>query len=278
MADFTAYYSINQQTLNLNSILDGAWGSGFSDDVLLEIRGEVYEDVFTVAWDNAGSSFFGVVGGAGFSASNTEIFAGVATGYHEYLWDGEKWLEVYSITNASFSARDWYSAVISEETSDDIALYTEILSANDTINLSSGADIAYGVDGDDRIDGFGGDDRIFGGSGDDWIVGGAGNDTLLGEAGDDVLIGGLGDDRLTGGAGADTFVFALGDDTMTIVDFEPGIDDLALVGLRAGFTVLDLLPFVSQDGGDVVIRAGSQEVRFADTQLSDLSAGDVVFV
>jgi hypothetical protein len=56
------------------------------------------------------------------------------------------------------------------------------------------------------------------------------------------------------------------------------MDDLALANLRAGFTVMDLLPFVSQVGGDVVIRSGAQEVRFEDTLLSDLSGGDVVFV
>jgi hypothetical protein len=65
---------------------------------------------------------------------------------------------------------------------------------------------------------------------------------------------------------------------MTIIDFEPGADVLVLGNLRAGFTVADLLPFVSQDGSDVVIRAGLQEVRFADTLLSDLSGGDVLFV
>ena len=122
------------------------------------------------------------------------------------------------------------------------------------------------------------DDLIYGGSGNDSMKGNGGNDTLLGGAGNDTLRGGPGDDIATGDAGADIFVFALGDGTMRMTDFEVGIDRLAISGLRDGFTVADLLPFVSQDGDDVVIASGGLEIRFEDTLLPDLSASDVIFV
>lgn len=123
-----------------------------------------------------------------------------------------------------------------------------------------------------------GNDTVIGGSGNDILVGYDGNDELFGGTGNDELRGGNGIDQCTGGAGADDFVFFVGDDTLIITDFEPGVDDLVLGNLGEGFTVNDLLPFVSQEGSDVVISSGTQEVRFEDTLLSELSGGDVVFV
>lgn len=143
---------------------------------------------------------------------------------------------------------------------------------------SNFADTLAGNGGANSISGGNGADLILGRGGNDWLAGGNGNDTIRGGTGNDTLVGGKGNDRVTGEAGADVFAFAIGDDTMTITDFEPGVDDLALVNLREGFTVQDLLPFVWQEGSDVVIRSGSQEVRFEDTQLSNLSGGDVIFV
>lgn len=131
---------------------------------------------------------------------------------------------------------------------------------------------------DDDIRGDANDNRLEGNDGADWLQGRGGNDTLEGGAGNDTLVSTSGDDMLTGDAGADIFAFVIGGDSMTITDFEAGVDRLAISGLRSGFTVRDLLPFVSQDGDDVVIAAGGQEIRFEDTQLSDLSGGDVFFV
>jgi Ca2+-binding RTX toxin-like protein len=184
----------------------------------------------------------------------------------------------------------------------------------DTLQGSGRAEAIFGFDGDDDLRGEGGNDQLFGGSGDDLLDGWTGNDLLNGESGDDVLLGfagndvlnggvgddllfgeegddtliggdgrdwlegGTGHDEVTGDEGSDIFVFIVGDDTMTITDFQPGVDLLALGGVGDGFTVADLLPYVSQEGGDVVIRSGTQEVRLEDTLLSDLSASDVFFV
>lgn len=99
--------------------------------------------------------------------------------------------------------------------------------------LVGGNDTLFGEDGDDRLGGKSGDDELFGGQG---------NDTLWGDAGDDLLSGGLGNDILIGGAfsegvGSDTFVLAVGEGTDVIVDFEQGIDFIAL---GDGLTLEDL--------------------------------------
>lgn len=130
----------------------------------------------------------------------------------------------------------------------------------------------------ERAEGGSSGDSITGNEASNWLDGNRGDDTILGGEGNDTIIGGGGNDMLTGEEGADIFAFVTGDDTMIITDFEPGVDDLALVGLRDGFTVADLIPFISQVGDDVVISAGDQQVVFENTQLSDLSADDVIFV
>ena len=140
---------------------------------------------------------------------------------------------------------------------------------NNTLEGGNGGDVLRGLEGNDVLNGSLDNDALFGD---------AGNDTLNGGSGNDTLDGGKGFDVATGGSGADVFVFKAGDDKMTITDFQPGVDDLSFVGLGAGFGVQQLIPYVSQQGADVVITDGVQEVRFQDTLLSELSAGDVFFV
>jgi Ca2+-binding RTX toxin-like protein len=191
---------------------------------------------------------------------------------------------VATITNATLDAGDLGDLLASGPSS---KFWDFFLQGNDTVNGNTGNDVLTGFAGNDTLNGLNGNDTLNGGNGNDILNGGAGNDQLFGDAGDDMLNGGAGDDYLrggqginqaTGGAGADDFVFFAVDGKMAIQDFEPGVDDLVFSGLGAGFTIVNLIPFVSQVGDDVVIAAGAQEVRFIDTQLSSLSVGDVVFV
>ncbi len=101
---------------------------------------------------------------------------------------------------------------------------------------TAGADILFGIDGNDKIEGGAGDDYIRGGAGEDRLFGDAGKDALIGGNGNDLLNGGIGDDILTGGAGNDQFIFgdgtpfsaaSLGVDRIN--DFMPGED---LIGLN----------------------------------------------
>lgn len=67
---------------------------------------------------------------------------------------------------------------------------------------------------------------LIGTDGNDTIIGGDGNDSILGNAGENILFGGRGDDTLIGGPGSDIFVLGFGRDR--IVDFQKGVDRLAV--------------------------------------------------
>ncbi|WP_300534933.1 calcium-binding protein [uncultured Mameliella sp.] len=120
---------------------------------------------------------------------------------------------------------------------------------NDTLNGNSGADqilgdtgsdVLVGQGGDDRLEGGDNDDTLDGGAGDDVLEGDAGNDILRGRSGEDELAGGLGRDFLTGGQDADVFVFRALAETVVgamrdqILDFEQGVDLIAVAGLSPG--------------------------------------------
>lgn len=109
---------------------------------------------------------------------------------------------------------------------------------------------------------------LIGTEGDDTIIGGDGNDSILGNAGEDILFGGLGDDTLIGGPGADIFVLGSGRDT--IVDFQPGVDRIAIVrNLRPGQIRLE--PIVERRGNGnsnpVVIATQVVVVQNGDRQV-----------
>ena len=156
---------------------------------------------------------------------------------------------------------------------------------NDILMGSSESDVIAGLLGDDEISGgdgddilrgdlnsrspggnIGGNDTIFGGLGNDQIGGKGGNDSLFGsdgddsiwgDDGDDILRGGLGNDTLTGddfsgGEGVDTFVLASGEGTDTLVDFEVGIDVIALANL----TFADLS--LTSENGNTAIAFGDE--------------------
>lgn len=77
--------------------------------------------------------------------------------------------------------------------------------------------IAYGQDGNDRIDVAGYlpyDVSFFGGAGRDVLIGGRGNDILIGGQGRDLLLGGRGQDLLIGGRGRDRLLGGFGEDLL----------------------------------------------------------------
>ena len=142
------------------------------------------------------------------------------------------------------------------------------------------------------IIGTNGDDDLIGTLSSDTIIGFAGNDLLIANQGEDRLFGGDGNDILlidrmhtaTGGDGFDVFGKLIGilenqntpfsSTEATVVDFEIGTDLIAFNG-----DPFDVLADTVQSGSDVVIsQGGFSAFRLLDTQLSDLSASDFVFI
>ncbi len=101
---------------------------------------------------------------------------------------------------------------------------------NDEIFGGDNIDIINGNTGDDVINGNEGDDILRGGQDNDLLRGGQGNDQLLGDLGNDTLLGDLGNDTLIGGDGSDRFVLFPTFGSDTILDFQDGLDLLALDG------------------------------------------------
>jgi Ca2+-binding RTX toxin-like protein len=296
MAVFNAYVSLDFLNLDFNWYARNFYDLEFYDELFWNLNGVVYQDALSVnGYDPFYGDDYGLdLLGSGISfGSAGEIVSGQLSALGEFVWGGDyTWLA----EGISLSAVDVYGVALTLDTSDDLGLIASMLSGADFIDLSDDGDRVSGFDGNDRIFGRSGDDHLYGGlgedeihgqdgfdiifgeDGNDWLDGGAGDDSLTGGIGDDWLRGGTGHDLVTGDTGADVFAFFVGDGVMTITDFEPGQDDLALGNLPVGFTVFDLLPYVSQVGDDVVIKSGDQEVQFQDTLLSELSVGDVVFV
>ncbi|UKJ77883.1 beta strand repeat-containing protein [Azospirillum brasilense] len=134
---------------------------------------------------------------------------------------------------------------------------------DDTISGGAGNDVALGGAGrdliglgagDDLASGDGGDDTLFGEDGNDTLFGGAGNDLLNGGAGNDVLFADGGADTLWGGAGADVFAFGRASGGSVVMDFQAGVDRLALYD--AGMDLGAVIRSARVEGGNTTLDVG----------------------
>lgn len=120
---------------------------------------------------------------------------------------------------------------------------------------------------------------VDGGNGDDTLIGTKFADVLRGGAGDDTITGGDGNDTLTGGAGNDTFRFTARFDHDTITDFAAGTaigDVIDFTSLFADFTAV--LVASQQVGGDTVITLdGNNTLTLQNVAISQLNANDFLF-
>ena len=114
---------------------------------------------------------------------------------------------VHGISGINVDFGDLIEAMITPTSLDDQLLINEMLTGNDTFNLSDENDLARGFDGSDKMRGHLGNDKLYGGNNNDKLYGGKGNDLLKGDAGRDILQGNTGKDTMFGGSGADTFAF-----------------------------------------------------------------------
>ena len=141
--------------------------------------------------------------------------------------------------------------------------------------MGTGADIAWGHDGDDTI--------RAGAAGRDTLHGGAGNDVLdsSGGNGEDLLSGGTGDDTMTGGDCNDVFVFERNAGHDVITDFSNGSDRMDLVRVGTSFAALNGAGAFSGDATTTVIDlskiGGVGSITLDGFALADLDAADFLF-
>lgn len=161
----------------------------------------------------------------------------------------------------------------------DLANPIEGTAAGDRLNGSPEADLISGLAGNDTLFGAaqadnliggGGNDMLFGNRGDDVLQGGAGNDTLSGGDGEDILDGAVGVDRLIGDEGVDVFVISPSNSISNIVDFEAGIDKIALIEDLS----YEDLSFNSLDADTQIIYAAEVIGTLADLEPSQISEDD----
>ena len=118
---------------------------------------------------------------------------------------------------------------------------------NDSLYGGDGGDTLKGGQGDDFLSGGEGDDDLYGGDGADLLVGGGGSDLIFLGGGNDQVNAGTGyHDQVTLGDGSDTVVIdsssltdGMNESLVSIIDFNPGEDELDLSGLTVLKTVVE---------------------------------------
>ena len=146
--------------------------------------------------------------GEGFRYSTDGDLLG-GTLHNLYLLDGDQPVLVVEDFDLSLGAMLGFLA---DGRPEDLAAY--LFGGDDTIEGSSGDDLAAGFHGDDQIHGNDGDDTIDGGSGVDSLHGDDGDDVVFGRGGNDPIEGGAGDDLIFGNVGLDTISGGAGDDVI----------------------------------------------------------------
>lgn len=147
---------------------------------------------------------------------------------------------------------------------------------NDELYGGNGRDNLLGGKGHDVLSGGDGRDNLKGGSGDDILSGGEGRDTLSGGQGDDILGGDGGNDLLRGGQGEDTFVFADGGGHDTVLDFQSGIDHIAL-DIEGIETFEDVLAVAEDRALGVELEFDDSSVLLRGVDIADLDEGTFIF-
>jgi glucose/arabinose dehydrogenase len=126
-----------------------------------------------------------------------------------------------------------------------------------------------------------GNDVLYGGTGNDKLYGGVGRDRLFGDGGRDLLDGGVGNDTLTGGGGADRFVFKTGSGRDQITDFSASGPQHDVINLRGWTAVTDFgdlqANHMQQQGSNVRIYAGNDEILLLNVNIADLDRSDFSF-
>ncbi|MFD0915793.1 beta strand repeat-containing protein [Pseudahrensia aquimaris] len=260
-----------------------------SDDVILELAGEGYDEVFTdLASYTLGANVerLNFIDGGNHSAKGNALnnrFAGNA-GQDTFILD-EGGADIFS----GGQGQDVFDARLSTN-GINIDLATGMHGGDAAGDRFSSIEVFWGSNnagvGDTMITelarakfyGFRGDDDLTGGATVDYLDGGVGNDVLNGMGARDGLRGFTGDDTLTGGSDRDYFQYVVaGFDHDTITDFQDGLDylrifsnvadeisDFTIAGNGTSSVLLTLndgtgentITLNSDDGSNIIIDSG----------------------
>jgi Ca2+-binding RTX toxin-like protein len=164
------------------------------------------------------------------------------------------------------------SSVETIQTQENVKLFGIPTPFKKTVNQSVGS-IAYA---ETREGGSGNDALTLANNASGWLWGREGNDNLTGNGGNDHLDGGAGNDNLWGRGGDDVFTFAGAFGNDVVHDFGTN-DRLNFVGIEGFGNLADVLHSAHQSGSDVIINHGNDSVTLTGTNLSSLTANNILF-
>lgn len=197
----------------------------------------------------------------------------------------------YAMAGCSVLATDFWVASQTAATTDDLAIFSAMLTGQDFILLANfkdrfdsgaGRDLVYGGGGADRIDAGADDDIVQAGTGSDRVIGGSGNDILFGDTGNDrldggngrdILAGDKGSDQLTGGKGIDFFVFSRHGGSDAVTDFV-AVDDQIIIRTGA-LSMADVS--IQKFGSDTVISFADVTITLVNVARNMVSSADFIF-
>ena len=233
MANLFTNYAFNQDNLDLSRFYYNSSAFQLYDNWNISYNGVQYSDVYGIVWSLNGGQYTSAFAGYDLTANSNEVITGgVAQAYVELGWTGSSWVEMFGVQGLSVEAMSIYYGATTRLTNDDYLLFQQWLSGDDTFNLSSSIDVAYGYGGNDTMTGNGSDDTLYGGSGNDSLDGGSGNDSLDGGSGIDTAHYNGQPSNFTLGKGGNSYTLAdtlgnEGEDTLVNIErlhFSNGAD------------------------------------------------------
>lgn len=217
MAKLTTYTAFDYRDIDLYSMTYDSAGAYFSNNLNQLYDGLVYEDALQVTSQgtNPKVSFFA---GTNFSVSHvgtpdsdgwaplsdeSRLLGGTLTAYlNKYITD-DTWPTNWAVTRFSVPLKSVETAAITPDTADDLKLFEQIMSGNDSVILSDEGNVISTFAGNDSILGGDSGDMIDGGTGIDTMVGGIGHDSYWIDNAKDVVVEDLYETEVNTGADRD---------------------------------------------------------------------------
>jgi len=155
--------------------------------------------------------------------------------------------------------------------------YASYVGSEEGVAINLARNTASGGDADDdRLFSI---ENLFGSDLSDTLIGNLAANLLGGKGGADRIDGGKGNDFLFGDAGKDTFVFSKGSGRDEIDDFAligASADRIDLRALTGIDTFNEAKAAMTNDGSDVVLKVGADELTILNVQKASFNTGDFI--